>query len=129
MVWGVSSKFSTKRVDADYFQWFICCVFLVFVAMAMAELGSAAPTAGGLYYWTFKYSSPRFRKLLSWLIGCELAICLKCILMTYRDTADVNTSAYVAGMASVDWGCATQLVAAVNIGSGGAFKATNVQTL
>ena len=49
--------------------------------------------------------------------------------MIDRNTADVNTSAYVAGMASVDWGCATQLVAAVNIGSGGTFKATNAQTL
>ena len=104
-------------------------MFLVFVAMAMSELGSAAPTAGGLYYWTFKYSSPRFRKLFSWLIGCELATCLKNVLMIDRNTADVNTSAYVAGMASVDWGCATQLVAAVNIGSGGTFKATNAQTL
>lgn len=37
----------------------------------MSELGSAAPTAGGLYYWTFKFSSPRYRKLLSWLVGCE----------------------------------------------------------
>ena len=95
----------------------------------MSELGSAAPTAGGLYYWTFKYSSPRFRKLFSWLIGCELATCLKNVLMIDRDTADVNTSAYVAGMASVDWGCATQLVAVVNIGSGGTFRATNAQTL
>lgn len=90
--------------------WFTCCVFLIFVAMAMAELGSAAPTAGGLYYWTFKFSSPRFRRLLSWLVGY------------------VNTSAYIAGLASVDWGCATQLVAAINIGSGGSFKATNAQT-
>ncbi|KXN82731.1 hypothetical protein AN958_02223 [Leucoagaricus sp. SymC.cos] len=90
--------------------WFTCCVFLIFVAMAMAELGSAAPTAGGLYYWTFKFSSKRYRKLLSWLIGY------------------INTSAYIAGMASVDWGCATQLLAAVNIGTGGKFEATNAQT-
>ncbi|KAJ3575763.1 hypothetical protein NP233_g882 [Leucocoprinus birnbaumii] len=90
--------------------WFTCCVFLIFVGMAMAELGSAAPTAGGLYYWTFKFSSPRYRKLLSWLIGY------------------VNTSAYIAGMASVDWGCATQLMAAVNLGSNGTFEATNAQT-
>jgi len=49
--------------------------------------------------------------------------------MTDRDAPDVNTSAYIAGLASVDWGCATQLVAAINIGSGGSFKATNAQTL
>ncbi|KAG7088750.1 hypothetical protein E1B28_012718 [Marasmius oreades] len=89
--------------------WFTCCGFLIFVGMAMAELGSAAPTAGGLYYWTFKFSSPRYRKLLSWLIGY------------------INTAAYIAGVASVDWGCATQLMAAVTIGSGGTFVATNAQ--
>ncbi|KAJ3836744.1 amino acid/polyamine transporter I [Lentinula raphanica] len=89
--------------------WLTCCFFLTFVGMAMAELGSAAPTAGGLYYWTFKFSSPRYRKLLSWLIGY------------------INTAAYIAGLASVDWGCATQLMAAVTIGSNGRFTPTNAQ--
>ncbi|KAG7098496.1 hypothetical protein E1B28_000440 [Marasmius oreades] len=89
--------------------WFTCSFFLVFVGLAMSELGSAFPTAGGLYYWTFKFSSPRYRKLLSWLIGY------------------INTSAYIAGLASVDWGCATQLLAAVTIGSGGRFVPTNAQ--
>ncbi|KAF7376376.1 GABA permease [Mycena sanguinolenta] len=89
--------------------WFTCCCFLVFVGLAMSELGSAAPTAGGLYYWTFKFSSPKYRRLLSWLIGY------------------VNTAAYIAGMASVDWGVATQVMAAANIGSDGQFVATNAQ--
>ena len=46
-------------------------IFLIIVGLAMAELGSAAPTAGGLYYWTFKYASSKYRKVLSWLIGCR----------------------------------------------------------
>ncbi|KAJ7739990.1 amino acid/polyamine transporter I [Mycena maculata] len=90
--------------------WFTCCCFLVVVALAMAELGSAAPTAGGLYYWTFTFSSPKYRNLMSWLIGY------------------VNTCAYIAGMASVDWGVATQIMAAANIGSDGVFVATIGQT-
>ncbi|KAJ7497558.1 amino acid/polyamine transporter I [Mycena latifolia] len=89
--------------------WFTCCCFLVFVALAMAELGSAAPTAGGLYWWTWSFSSPKYRRLLSWLIGY------------------VNTAAYIAGMSSVDWGVATQIMAAANIGSDGQFVATNAQ--
>ncbi|KAJ7719466.1 amino acid/polyamine transporter I [Mycena olivaceomarginata] len=89
--------------------WFTCCWFLVIVALAMAELGSAAPTAGGLYYWTFKFSSPKYRRLMSWLIGY------------------VNTAAYIAGMAGGDWGIATQIMAAANIGSDGQFVATNAQ--
>ncbi|KAJ7091131.1 amino acid/polyamine transporter I [Mycena epipterygia] len=89
--------------------WFTCSIFLIFVALAMAELGSAAPTAGGLYYWTFTFSSPKFRNLFSWLIGY------------------VNTAAYIAGMSSVDWGVANQIMAAANIGSDGNFVATNAQ--
>lgn len=89
--------------------WFTCCCFLIVVALAMAELGSAAPTAGGLYYWTFQFSSPKYRRILSWLIGY------------------VNTAAYAAGVASVDWGVATQIMAAVNIGTDGQFVAANAQ--
>ncbi|THV04571.1 amino acid transporter [Dendrothele bispora CBS 962.96] len=90
--------------------WFTCSIFLVFVAMAMAELGSSAPTAGGLYYWTFKFSSQRYRRLLSWLVGY------------------INTASYCTGLASVDWGCATQIMAAAAIHSEGAFVATSGQT-
>ncbi|TRM69185.1 amino acid/polyamine transporter I [Schizophyllum amplum] len=89
--------------------WFTCSIFLIFVGLAMAELGSAAPTAGGLYYWTFKFSSPRTRKLMSWLVGY------------------INTAAYIAGVASVDWGCATQIMAAATISSDMTFVATNAQ--
>ncbi|KAJ7752932.1 amino acid/polyamine transporter I [Mycena metata] len=107
--------------------WFTCCCFLIIVGLAMAELGSAAPTAGGLwnnlsfdnlsinsgvfsYYWTFTFSSPKYRRLLSWLIGY------------------VNTAAYVAGMAGADWATATQIMASVNIGTDGEFVATTAQT-
>ncbi|KAJ7268728.1 amino acid/polyamine transporter I [Mycena haematopus] len=89
--------------------WFTCCCFIIFVGLALAELGSAAPTAGGLYYWTFKFSSPNYRRLLSWLIGY------------------VNNATYIAGMASIDWGIAVQIMAAANIGSDGQFIATNAQ--
>ncbi len=37
----------------------------------MAELASAAPTSGGLYYWTYRFSSPRWRNLLCWIVGCQ----------------------------------------------------------
>ncbi|KAF8212888.1 amino acid/polyamine transporter I [Mycena galopus ATCC 62051] len=89
--------------------WFTCCCFIVIVSLAMAELGSAAPTAGGLYYWTFMFSSPKYRKILCWLVGY------------------VNTASYISGMSSVDWSVATQIMAAANIGTDGAFVATNAQ--
>ena len=61
----------------------------MFIGLAMAELASAAPTSGGvrghlffviaifqiynyqLYFWTYSFSTPRWRNLLCWLVGCK----------------------------------------------------------
>ncbi|KAH9946459.1 amino acid permease-domain-containing protein [Amylocystis lapponica] len=94
--------------------WGVCSIFLVIITLALAELGSAAPTSGGLYYWTFKFASPRWRRLLSWIVGCK--------------SLDSNTIGLIAGVASVDWGCAVQLMAAVSIGSNTTFVPTTSQT-
>jgi len=90
--------------------WAVCSFFLLLITLALAELGSAAPTSGGLYYWSFKFGSPRWRRLLSWVVGYS------------------NTIGLIAGVASVDWGCAVQLMAAVSIGSNQTFTATTGQT-
>ncbi|OBZ67516.1 putative amino-acid permease PB24D3.02c [Grifola frondosa] len=90
--------------------WAVCSFFLVFIALAIAELGSAVPTAGGLYFWTFMYSSPKYRNLLSWIVGYS------------------NTITYMAGTAGVDWACAVQIMAVVSIGSDMTFVATTAQT-
>ncbi|KAF4564023.1 GABA-specific high-affinity permease [Pleurotus pulmonarius] len=79
--------------------WAICSIFLMFIALAVAELGSSAPTSGGLYYWTFHFSSPRYRKLLSWIVGYT------------------NSVAYISAAAAIDWGCSVQIMAAVTMGS------------
>lgn len=42
---------------------------------------------------------------------------------------DANTIGSIAGVASIDWGCAVQVMAAANIGSNGVFEATEAQTL
>ncbi|EGN92829.1 hypothetical protein SERLA73DRAFT_127192 [Serpula lacrymans var. lacrymans S7.3] len=96
--------------SAMVWGWATCSIFLVFIAMAMAELGSAAPTAGGLYFWTFTYSPPRYRRLLSWLVGYT------------------NTIGYIAGTAGVDWGLAVQIMALASIGSDLSFTPTVSQT-
>ncbi|EUC65010.1 APC amino acid permease, partial [Rhizoctonia solani AG-3 Rhs1AP] len=81
--------------------WFAASIFIMFVGLAMAELASAAPTSGGLYFWTWTYSSPKYKKILAWLVGYA------------------NTIGTIAGIASIDWGCAVQVMAAAAIGSGG----------
>ncbi|KAF9561814.1 APC amino acid permease [Agrocybe pediades] len=90
--------------------WAVCGVFLTIIALAMGELGSAAPTSGGLYYWTFRFSSPKWRCLLSWIVGYA------------------NSVGNMAGLASIDWGCAVQIMAAASIGSGIKFQPTAGQT-
>ncbi|KAJ4485271.1 amino acid/polyamine transporter I [Lentinula aciculospora] len=90
--------------------WTVCSIFLMLIATAIAELGSAAPTSGGVYYWTFHFSSPKYRNYLSWLLGY------------------VDTIAYIAGTTGINWGCAVQVMAAASIGSNIAFEANVFQT-
>ncbi|KAG2360779.1 amino acid/polyamine transporter I [Suillus spraguei] len=79
------------------------------IGLAMSELASAAPTSGGLYYWTYSLASPRCRNLLSWIVGYA------------------NTIAPIAGLAAVDWTCALQITAAVSIASNEVYVTTNGQ--
>ncbi|KAL0952584.1 hypothetical protein HGRIS_006840 [Hohenbuehelia grisea] len=90
--------------------WAIASIFILFVGMSMAELGSAAPTSGGLYFWTFTLSSPRWRNLLCWIVGYS------------------NTIGSIAAVASIDWGCAVQILAGVSIGTGESYSPTHVHT-
>jgi len=51
--------------------WIIVGVFTTFVALSMAEIASAFPTAGGLYYWSSKLGSAAWGWFTGWfnLIG------------------------------------------------------------
>jgi amino acid transporter len=51
--------------------WPVVTVFVVIVALGMAELASAYPTAGGLYYWASKLGGPGWGWYTGWfnLIG------------------------------------------------------------
>ncbi|TFK47246.1 APC amino acid permease [Heliocybe sulcata] len=96
--------------SAMIWGWAVASIFILFVGMSMAELASAAPTSGGLYFWTHSLSSPRWRNLLAWIVGYS------------------NTIGSIASVASIDWGCAVQIMAAAGIGSNLEFTATNAQT-
>src|SRR3712207_6195643 len=51
--------------------WLLVGTFCIIVALAMAELASAFPTAGGLYYWASRLGSPAWGWFTGWfnLIG------------------------------------------------------------
>ncbi|GBE87110.1 Uncharacterized amino-acid permease [Sparassis crispa] len=89
--------------------WLVASIFILFVGMSMGELASAAPTSGGLYFWTHSLSSPRYRNVLAWIVGYA------------------NTIGSIASIASIDWGCAVQITAAASIGSNANFVATDAQ--
>ncbi|KAK6530130.1 GABA-specific high-affinity permease [Orbilia ellipsospora] len=87
--------------------WFIASGFIFIVGVAMADLGSAMPTAGGLYWWTHYFSAPPYKNPLSFLVGYS------------------NTLGLVAGLCSIDYGFALMLLSVVVIGTDGAFVPTN----
>lgn len=54
--------------------WFLASMLIFAVGLSMAELGSAMPTSGGLYWWTHYFSSEKTRNPLSFLVG--YSVCL-----------------------------------------------------
>lgn len=49
--------------------WPFVGIMVLFVGMAMAEVCSSYPTAGGLYYWSAKLAPPRSAPAWSWFTG------------------------------------------------------------
>ncbi|KAJ7354042.1 amino acid/polyamine transporter I [Mycena albidolilacea] len=89
--------------------WLTAGFFTTLVCIAVSELASAAPTAGGLYYWTHRYASPQCRKLLSWIVGYS------------------NTIYLMAGVASVAWSITLQIAACVTVASNFSWAPTTAQ--
>src|SRR5215469_10390654 len=59
---GCVTLFSLTTINGGYtaasIGWPLVTIFVVIVALGMAELASAYPTAGGLYYWASKLGGP-----------------------------------------------------------------------
>ncbi|KAG0581342.1 hypothetical protein KC19_4G243800 [Ceratodon purpureus] len=49
--------------------WFICGFFNLLVGLAMAEICSAFPTSGGLYFWSSQMASPKWKPFAAWITG------------------------------------------------------------
>ncbi|KAH8667934.1 gaba permease [Tricladium varicosporioides] len=87
--------------------WFLAsgCIFIV--GVAMADLGSAMPTSGGLYWWTHYFASPKARNALSFLVGYS------------------NTLGLVGGLCSIDYGFALMFCSVIVIARDGEWEPTN----
>jgi amino acid transporter len=90
--------------------WFIGGAFIVTVGYCMSELASAIPTSGGLYYWTYYYAPPKWKAILSFVIGIS------------------NTLALSGGVCSITYGLAVQILSAVYVSNDGDFEITNARS-
>lgn len=90
--------------------WFVASFFVLMIAISMAEMASAIPTSGGLFYWTSFYAPESFKVFLSYLIG------------------NTNSIALIGALCSVDYGFATEVLAAVVVQTDGDFEITNAKT-
>ncbi len=72
---GCVTLFYLTTINGGYttasIGWPLVTIFVVIVALGMAELASAYPTAGGLYYWASKLGGPGWGWFTGWfnLIG------------------------------------------------------------
>jgi amino acid transporter len=84
-------------------SWFLASMFIFIVGLAMADLGSAMPTSGGLYWWTHFFASPKTRNALSFLVGYS------------------NTLGLVGGLVSIDYGFSLMLLSVVVLAKDGNY--------
>ncbi|MCJ1251727.1 GABA-specific high-affinity permease [Trapelia coarctata] len=87
--------------------WFLASGFIFIVGLAMADLGSAMPTSGGLYWWTHFFASPATRNPLSFLVGYS------------------NTLGLVGGLCSIDYGFSLMFLSVIVIASDGTYTPSN----
>lgn len=82
-------------------------MFIFVVGLAMADLGSAMPTSGGLYWWTHYFASPKTRNALSFLVGYS------------------NTLGLTGGLCSIDYGFSLMFLSVIVIATDGEWTPSN----
>ncbi|KAH9833890.1 amino acid transporter [Rhodofomes roseus] len=104
---SVSSTFSFPLESGGHvgmvFGWLIPSIFVMTVALSMAELASSMPTSAGLYYFSAKLAPPRYSALASWITGWA------------------NITGQVTLVCSIDFTCAQMITSALAVGSDGAI--------
>ncbi|KAG2559897.1 hypothetical protein PVAP13_8KG037065 [Panicum virgatum] len=81
--------------------WFVDGAFTMAVGLSMAEICSAFPTSGGLYYWSARLSGDRWAPFASWITGW------------------FNIVGQWAGTASIDFSLAQLIQVIVLLSTGG----------
>ncbi|KAJ1301650.1 hypothetical protein OPQ81_008891 [Rhizoctonia solani] len=99
---GMSSAFQTGLFAGGplglFWGWNICALFMFLVALCLAEICSAYPTMGGLYYWVSKMKSDK--PILGYVTGVLYA----CAMIFTGTSGNLSTALYIASMAEVGTG-------------------------
>ena len=64
----------TGGPQAAFANWTMVGGLSFFVSLAMAEIAASLPTAGGIYYWSYRLGGDKFGALLSWLTGEQVPL-------------------------------------------------------
>lgn len=89
--------------------WLLASICIMTVGISMSEMGSAMPTSGGLYWWTYKFSPPAVKKPFCFLAGYA------------------NTLGLIGGLCSIDYGFALLLLSVATIASNDTFYPNEYQ--
>ncbi|GMF81192.1 unnamed protein product [[Candida] boidinii] len=73
----------TSGSSGFVWSWAVASFFILLIGISMSELGSAIPTSGGLYYWTYYYAPPKFRVPVSFVIGLSNSMALYCYIFIF----------------------------------------------
>lgn len=99
---GMSSAFQTGLFSGGpvglFWGWNICSLFMLFIALSLAEICSSYPTLGGLYFWVCKMKPnlPILGFCTGWIYS---------IAMVFTGTSgNLSVALYIASMAEVGQG-------------------------
>lgn len=81
--------------------WIVCSFFTMLVALALAEICSAYPTSGALYFWSARLAGEKWAPVASWVTGY------------------FNLIGQVAVTAGIDFTFAQFLCTIITLGTGG----------
>uniref|UniRef100_A0A453GLP5 Amino acid permease n=1 Tax=Aegilops tauschii subsp. strangulata TaxID=200361 RepID=A0A453GLP5_AEGTS len=97
---GVTSTYNTGLryggPSSMTLGWLVVAAFNGCVALSMAEICSAYPTSGGLYYWSAKLAGKKWASLASWVTGWFNIVGQLIQVIILLATGGTNGGGYVA---------------------------------
>ncbi|KAJ5463183.1 hypothetical protein N7475_008127 [Penicillium sp. IBT 31633x] len=66
---SIASTLAFSMPAVRWTGWLAASCFIFIVSLAMADMASAMPTAGGLYFWTHYFAAEKWKNPLSFLVG------------------------------------------------------------